>query len=162
MSILVPPHPRTSVPPKLGYLRSYIDGSCVPKVGGWLEDGTLLSVIERDFLHVVERELPEVYLSVLCITQCYSVVTDAKVMSTHRTDVDGLDTPYATIVLQLDAREVAQGIGHRVRVEFLQHLTVQFLTRHHLPHSRLRHNDNLTHVLYRIQPALGKGKRLKK
>ena len=57
-------------------------------------------------------------------------------MSTHRTDIHRLDTPHTAIVLQLDAREITQGIGHGVGVQFLQHLTVEFLTGYHLSHRR--------------------------
>ena len=73
------------------------------KVTGGLEDGTLLSVIQSDFLHIVERELSEVYLTVLGITQLDTVVADTQVMGTHRTDIDGLDTSHTTIVLQLNS-----------------------------------------------------------
>ena len=40
-------------------------------------------------------------------------------VGTHRTDIYRLDAPYSAIVLELQAREIAQGIGHRMSTEFL-------------------------------------------
>ena len=75
-------------------------------------------------------------------------------VSTHRTDVDGLDAPHSTVVLQLYAREVAQGVGHAVGIEPLQQLAVQLLAGHHLAQGGLRHHNHLPHVLHGVQPTL--------
>ena len=141
---------------KFRCLRPDVDGSRIAKVGGRLEDGTLLAVVERDLLHVVERELPQVYLSVLRVAQLHAVVRDAQVVGAHRTDVHRLDTTHAAVVLQLDAREVAQGIGHRERVQPFQLLTVELLAWHHLAHGGARHDHYLPHTLYGIQLALSR------
>ena len=45
-----------------------IDRTGVSKIAGGLEDGTLLTVIKRDILYVIKRELAQVNLSVLRIT----------------------------------------------------------------------------------------------
>ena len=124
------------------------------EVAGRLEDRTLLPVVERHLLHIVERELPEVYLSVLRIPQCHPVVGDTQVMGTHRTDVHRLDAAHTPIVLQLDAREIAQRVGHGMGVQLLQLLPFQLLTGHHLTHGRTGHDDDLPYVLYGIQLAL--------
>ena len=44
-----------------------INRTCVTKIAGGLEDGTLLAIIKRDILYVIKRELPQVYLAVLRI-----------------------------------------------------------------------------------------------
>ena len=41
-------------------------------------------------------------------------------LTTHRADVDCLDTSYSTVVLELYAGEIAQGIRHGKGVETLQ------------------------------------------
>ena len=75
-------------------------------------------------------------------------------MRAHRADVHSLDTSHSAIILQLYAREIAQSIGHRVRVELLQQLALKLLTGHHLAHGRFRHDDYLAHMLYGVQLAL--------
>ena len=71
------------------------------EVAGRLEQGTLLTVEQCNLFDIVQRELSQVYLSVLCITQLHTVVRDAQMVCSHRPNVDGLDATYATIVLQL-------------------------------------------------------------
>ena len=77
------------------------------KVAGRLHDSTLLTIEQGYLLHIVKRELSQVYLSILGITQLNAVVRDAQMVGTHRTDIDSLDASHATIVLQLDTREIA-------------------------------------------------------
>ena len=88
---------------EVGCTGAYVDGACVAEVAGGLEDGALLSVVERYFLDVVERELSQVYLSVLGVAQLDAVVADAQVVGAHGANVDGLDAAHAAIVLQLYA-----------------------------------------------------------
>ena len=42
-----------------------IDTTCITEIAGRLEDGTLLPVIQRDILYIIQRKLPQVYLAVL-------------------------------------------------------------------------------------------------
>ena len=82
------------------------------EVAGRLQQGTFLTVKQRNLLDIVQRELCQVYLPVLCIAQLYAVVRDAQMVGTHRADIHRLDAAHATVVLQLQTREVTQRIGH--------------------------------------------------
>ena len=66
-----------------GAPRSDVDGSRGPEILGRLENVTLLSVIERYFLHVVQREAPQIDLPVLGVAQLDSVVEDRHVVGAH-------------------------------------------------------------------------------
>ena len=126
------------------------------EIAGGLQDGTLLSVEQGYFLHIVQRKLPQVYLSVLCIAQFHTVVADAQMVGTHRADIHRLNASYATIVLQLNTGEVAKGVGHTVRRQFLQLFTCQGLRGDDLLMIIARHDDNLIHVLDAVETtALG-------
>ena len=66
-----------------GTPRSDVDGSRGSEILGRLENVTLLSVIERYFLHVVQREAPQIDLPVLGVAQLDSVVEDRHVVGAH-------------------------------------------------------------------------------
>lgn len=85
-----------------------------------LEDVAFLTVVERDLLHVVQREAAQVDLAVLGVAQLDAVVEYGHVVGAHRTDVDGLQTAHAAVILELHACEVADGVGHREAVQALQ------------------------------------------
>lgn len=118
---ILSPHQQVVSPAhhEAGSLGTDIDGASITKVARWLEDGTTLTVVERNFLHIVERELPQVYLPVLCIAQFDAVIEDTQVIGTHTANVDSLDATHASIILELQAREITQGIGHRQGIQLL-------------------------------------------
>ena len=132
----------------------------VAEVAGCLEDSALLTVVERHLVDVVERELPQVYLSVLGIAQFHAVVVDAEVVGAHAADVDGLDAAHAAVVFQLKAGEIAQGICHGVGVEFLELLTAHFLRGDDLAEGEFRGHHHLVEMPDAVAPgiALGIGK----
>lgn len=96
-----------------------------------LKDIRFLTFVELDLLHVVQREASQIHLSVLSVAELHAVVIDGRVLATHRADVDGLDTTYAAVVLELYAREIAHRVGYAEGVESLQFLAFE----------RLRHDD---------------------
>ena len=51
-----------------------IDTTCIAKVGRRLKDGTLLTIVKGYLVDIVERELPLVYLSVLCVPKFNAVI----------------------------------------------------------------------------------------
>ena len=123
------------------------------EVAGGLEDSTFLSVVERHLLDVVERELPQVDLSVLRIAQHDAVVADGQVVGAHGAHVDRLDAAHAAVVLQLDAREIAQGVGYGLRRQPFELLAVQLLRGDDLAERELRGDDDLTDVLHAVHAA---------
>ena len=82
-----------------------------------LENLAFLTVVERNRLHIVERELAEVNLSVLSVAEGHSVVDHSGMICAHRSDVDRLDAAYATVVFYLHSGEISQRVGHAVAVE---------------------------------------------
>ena len=92
-----------------------------------MEDSTALTIIERDFLHVVERELSEVDLPILRITEFDAVIENTEMVGSHTADINGLDTSHSAIVFQLQAREIAQGICYRQGIQLLEFLACQRL-----------------------------------
>ena len=123
------------------------------KVAGRLHDSTLLTIEQGYLLHIVKRELSQVYLPILGIAQLDAVVRDAQMVGTHRTDIDSLDASHAAIVLQLDTREIAQGIGHAVGIEAFELLTIEGLRGNHLFMIIARDDHHLVNMLYAVEPA---------
>lgn len=62
---------------KLWSTRANVDRTRIGKVGGRLKYGTLLTIKKAYLLNIVERELAEVYLPVLRVTQLNAVIKDA-------------------------------------------------------------------------------------
>jgi len=134
-----------------GSTRTDIYSTRMTKVAGRLQQCTLLSVEQRNLFDVVQRELAQVNLSVLGITQLYAIVRDAQMVGTHRTDVHRLDAPHSTIVLQLQTREVAQRVSHIVGTQLLQLLTRQCLRGYHLLMVIARRDNDLIHMLNAVE-----------
>ena len=78
-----------------------------------LEDGAFLPVVQRNGLHIVQREAPQVDLPVLGIAQLDAVVEHPDVLGSHAPDIDRLQSPDSAVVLDLDAGKITNGIGHR-------------------------------------------------
>ena len=95
---------------------AHIYGGGAAEVAGRLEKRAPLPVVQRKGLHIVERELTEVYLAVLCVAQSYAVVDHAGMVGTHRAYVDGLDAAYAAVVFHLYSGEIAECVGDAVAV----------------------------------------------
>ena len=74
---------------------------------------------------------------------------------THRAHVDGFHAAHTTIVFQLNAREIAHGIGHRTGRQALQLLAVELLRRDDLAEGELRRNNHLPDVLHRVHASRG-------
>ena len=91
----------------------------------------LLAVVHGYGLYVVERELAEVYLSVLRVAEFDAVVDHSCMVRAHRADVYGLDASYAPVVFYLHSRKIAERVGHAVAVEPLQFLSREFLRGDH-------------------------------
>ena len=89
--------------PESGSLGTDIHRASIAKLAGRLEDGTLLTIVEGDFLHIIERELPQVYLPILRIAQLYAIIEDTQMVGAHAADIDRLDATHASIVLELQA-----------------------------------------------------------
>ena len=103
-----------------GAPRGYVDRSGGSEILGRLENVAFLTVVERYFLHVVQREASQIDLSVLGVAQLDAVVEHGHVVGAHRADVDGFQTAHAAVVFELHAREIADGVGHRKTVQPLQ------------------------------------------
>ncbi len=92
----------------------------VAKLARRLEYIAALAVVERDGLDIVQGVFAQVDLAVLGVAELDAVVVDAHVVGAHRADVDGLDASDPAVVLELDAREVAEGVGDAVAAECLE------------------------------------------
>ena len=125
-----------------------------------LEDGTLLSVVERYLIHIVHRELSQVHLSVLRIAQLDPIVEDAHMVAAHRTDVHRLDAPHSAIVLQLQAGKIAQGVGNVMRIQAFQFLPFHGVRGNHLAVSQVLGNNHLADMLDAVECRLAARLRL--
>ena len=105
---------------ELGPTGREVDGTGRTELAGRLEYLALLSVIKRNLLDILERELAQVHLAVLGVAQLNAVVVDPHVVGAHAADIDGFQTAHAAVILDLQTREIAYGIGHREAVERLQ------------------------------------------
>ena len=117
---------------ELGPTGGEVDGTGRTELAGRLEYLTLLPVVERNLLDILEREFSQIHLAVLGIAQLDAVVIYTHVVGTHAADVDGLQTAHTAVILNLYTRKVAYGIGHRKAVEGLQLLAGEFLRGYHL------------------------------
>ena len=86
---------------------------------GGLEDIRFLTVEERNLFHIIQREPSQVHLSVLGITELYSVVIHRGVLAAHRAHIDRLDASYSAVILKLHAGEITQRIGYGQRIKTL-------------------------------------------
>ena len=57
-----------------------IDTTCIAKVGRRLKDGTLLTIVKGYLVDIVERELTQVYLSVLCVPKFNAVIENPQMV----------------------------------------------------------------------------------
>ena len=138
------------LPAELGAAGFDIHRSCRAKVARGLENLTLLTIVERNLLNVVERETAQVYLSVLGVTQLDAVVEHSQVVGAHRADVDGLDAAHSAIVLHLDSREIAYGVGNGVAVQAFKFLAAEGLGRDDLGIGLAAINYYILKVLKRV------------
>ena len=137
-----------------GRPRLQVDAPGGAEVLGGLEDGALLSVVERHRLHVVEREASQVHHAVLRVAQLDAVVEHAHMVRPHAADVHGLESAHPSVVLDLHAGEVADGIGDTVRPQALQSVAGQPLCRDDLLHRRLCLDDHFVEPLQAVEAAL--------
>ena len=144
-----------------GSTRGHIERRCRREALGRLEDGAALSIIYRDGLHIVQREASEVNLSVLRITQLKPIVEDPHVLRAHTAHIHRLESPDATVVLDLHTSKVAQGIGDTHRTESLQVTTAKRLGGDDILRDKpLPHHDpfeDVDAVCMRRGTHLGKG-----
>ena len=110
-----------------GTPRLHVDGARRCEILGRLENGALLSVVERDGFHVVEREASQVHRAVLGVADLYAVEKDAYVLASHAADVDSLQSADSPVVLDLYAREVAECVGHAVAAQCFERFAFEFL-----------------------------------
>ena len=80
--------------------------------------------MQRYCLDIVERELAEVNLAVLCVAKFYAVVDYAGVVCAHRADIHSLYTSDSTIILYLHTGEIPECISDAVGVKALQFFPV--------------------------------------
>ena len=64
-----------------------------PEILCRLEDGTLLPVVQRDRLHVVERESSQIDRTVLCVSQLDAVVEHTYMVGSHTPDIHRFQSP---------------------------------------------------------------------
>ena len=139
---------------ELGPLGAQIQVSCRAKVLCALEDVTLLTIVERNLVDVVEREFAQIYLAILRVAQLDAIVEHAHVVAAHRADVHRLQTAHAAIVLELHTAEVAYGVGHAVTVETLEHLAAEHLCRDDLAIRFHSIDHHLTQILHRVKAGV--------
>ena len=117
---------------KLWHGGAHIYCTGVAEVACRLQYLAFLSVVQRQRLHIIQRELPEIYLPVLGIAQGYAIVHYAGMIGAHRADVDGLYAANASVILDLYAREIAQGVCHAIAGQTAQLLAGKCLHRNNL------------------------------
>lgn len=119
-----------------------------------LEDGAFLPVVQRNGLHIVQREAPQVDLPVLGVAQLDAVVEHPDVLGSHAPDIDRLQSPDSAVVLDLDAGKITNGIGHGNHVQALEFCSRQFLCGNDLrqgPAAVNRHFPNLVFTEYTVR-----------
>ena len=114
---------------KLRPAAAQIHGARIPEIFGRLEDFAFLPVVQGDFLHVVEGEFSQIYLSVLSVSQLYPVIKDSYMVGSQATDIYGFQSAYPSVVFQLYPREITYGIGYGETVETSQFFSGEFLWR---------------------------------
>ena len=82
---------------------SEIDVSRRTELPRRLKNIGFLTIKELYFLHIIQRVTAQVHLSVLGISQLYSVVIHRGMLASHRADIDGLDSPHSAVVFYLHA-----------------------------------------------------------
>ena len=142
---------------ELGAAGAQIDGACRAVVLGALENVASLSVVEGNRLDVVEREFAQIHLPVLRIADLDAVIENAHVVGAHRADIHRLESTHTAIVLELDASEVAHGIGHRMAVKALQLLAREFLGGDHVLVGATAIDDDVLDILHRVEAAVSHG-----
>ena len=75
-------------------------------------------------------------------------------VGTHRTYINRLDAPYSAIVLELDTREIAQRISHRMGTQLLQLLAAKGLRRYHLLMIIARRYNNFINILDAVKTTV--------
>ena len=117
---------------EMGSTRTDVYGAGGPEILGRLQNFAFLTVVQRQGLDIVERELAEIDLAVLSVAEFHPVIYDAGVVGTHAADVYGLDAAYAAIILDLNAGEITQCVGDTVAVEPLEFIALQCLDRNYV------------------------------
>ena len=129
-----------------GPLGLQIDRRTRGVLAGRLAVVELVGVIERHGFHGGERELAKVNGAVLRVRQADTIDVNAHMLGAERTDVDGLQSAQTAVVLNLHARKVLQGIGHRRRTQGLQVSTAQCLRRRNRANRHLRRHRHLVQL----------------
>ena len=70
--------------------RGKVDRAGGGKILGSLKDCTLLPIIERDRLHILQRESAKIHHTILRITNLQTIVKDAHVMTPHTAHINSL------------------------------------------------------------------------
>ena len=100
--------------------RTQIERTGGTKVLGGLEDLRALTVVQRNLLDVLHGEFTQIDCTILGVTDLDTVIENTQVMGSHRTQIDGLQTTYSTIILDLHPGEITHGIRHALRVQSFQ------------------------------------------
>ena len=138
---------------KLRPAAAQIHGARIPEIFGRLEDFAFLPVVQGDFLHVVEGEFSQIYLSVLSVSQLYPVIKDSYMVGSQATDIYGFQSAYPSVVFQLYPREITYGIGYGETVETSQFFSGEFLWRDYFVLSA-GGNGQFLQMLERVEAVL--------
>ena len=147
--------------PEVGFAGSQVHIACRTELACRLHDVGFLTVVELDFLHVVQRETSQVHLSVLGITQLYAVVIDGSMLTAHRAHVDGLDTTYAAVVFELYAGEIAQRVRYGEGIQSLQFYAFECLGQDHVFLQCASGDGHLLHLTMPEVRRVGQGRILR-
>ena len=112
---------------KIRFAGRQIDIACRTELPRRLENIGFLALVELYLLHIIQREATQVHLSVLCIAQLHTIIIDSGMLTSHRAHIDGLDTPYSTVVFQLHAGKIANCISYCQCIQALQFLSGEVL-----------------------------------
>ncbi len=127
--------------PEMRHASTHINGGGAAEIASRLQEGAFLPVMQRQSLHIVKRELSEVYLPVLGVAESHAVVHHPCMVGTHRTHIDGLYAAHTAVVLYLHSREIAHCIGYTVAVQTPQLFAGKGLHWHGFaPRRRCRHS----------------------
>ena len=79
---------------------------------GRLQAQRLLPIVERHSFQAVEGESAQIHLHVLGVVYLDAIQEHAHVLAAQAAHVHGLEATHAAIVLDLNARETAEKVGH--------------------------------------------------
>ncbi len=108
----------------------------MPELSGRLENITFLPVVQRYFRHIIERETPQVHLSVLRIADLYSIDQHSRMVGTQGSDIHGLQSADSAVILDLYTGEKAHCVSNRKGIQPLKFLSAKGLRGYSLPVSK--------------------------